>query len=188
MRSSYIYDIFPTRYKLTDLWYLYRFQTLIVYLAPVPYILYLTRWSARGHGRHGRQHNDQGEQVAQSQYTQSISGRHQWRHHLPGHQSQGRASGLRKCILNGLIHIDESLSHFSSHIGNRPGVHGRSGQDQTSRQSFYWARPDTNGGRHERYFNGSSLSQSWSIFIFLVTHIRRCYGPEWYNWASRWSA
>lgn len=131
-----------------------RFQTLIVYLAPVPYILYLTRWSARRHGRHGRQHNDQGEQATQSQYTQSISGRHQWRHHLPGHQSQGRASGLREYRIINLSYIAISalFQLFNCSSGNRPGVHGRSGQDQTSRQSFYWARPDTNGGRHERYF------------------------------------
>lgn len=131
-----------------------RFQTLIVYLAPVPYILYLTRWSARRHGRHGRQHNDQGEQATQSQYTQSISGRHQWRHHLPGHQSQGRASGLREYRIINLSYIVISalFQLLNCLSGNRPGVHGRSGQDQTSRQSFYWARPDTNGGRHERYF------------------------------------
>lgn len=162
-----------------------RFQTLIVYLAPVPYILYLTRWSARRHGRHGRQHNDQGEQATQSQYTQSISGRHQWRHHLPGHQSQGRASGLREYRIINPVAIYISIYLFCS-SGNRPGVHGRSGQDQTSRQSFYWARPDTNGGRHERYFY-IRYPHITSIYISLLLSFR-CYGPEWYYWTSRWSA
>lgn len=57
--------------------------------------------------------------------------------------------------------------YFFCSSGDRPGVHGRSGQDQTSRQSFYWARPDTNGGRHERYFyKGCIISYNLNLYLF----------------------